>query len=173
MSTSASPATSYIGLGSNIGPREEHLAHALGRLAESAGEVAGVSRVYETEPVGFTDQPPFLNMVVRLETDLGPEVLLELLRTIEQERGRERTHRNAPRTLDLDILLYDDREIQHPGLIVPHPRMTERAFVLVPLLELDAELREPGTGRAYAEYLEERITGVRPVGRGVELLERE
>ncbi len=145
-------ATAWLGLGTNVGARARHLRHALHALArEPAVALTGVSTVYETEPVGYTDQPRFLNMVVRLETSLEPEDLLALGRRLERERGRERTVRNGPRTLDVDILLYDDRRIDRPGLTIPHPRMRERAFVLVPLLELDPDLVDPTTGRPLAE----------------------
>ena len=140
----------YLGLGSNVGARTDHLAFALRRLRD-LGRIEGVSGVYETEPVGYLRQSRFLNLVVRLRTPLGPRELLEGVRSIEEERGRERRFRNAPRTLDIDILLYGDRVVTEPGLQVPHPRMAERAFVLVPLLELDAEIADPRTGTRYAE----------------------
>lgn len=172
------PVVAYLGLGSNLGRREAHLGHALRRLGEEAGRLTGVSGVHETDPVGFEDQPAFLNLAARLETSLEPEALLALARSIEAERGRARSFRNAPRTLDVDILLYGDRRIHRPGLTVPHPRMTERAFVLVPLLELAPALVEPGTGTPYRAYLEELETlgptpGVRRVGPGEELMEVE
>ncbi|MGK7310661.1 MAG: 2-amino-4-hydroxy-6-hydroxymethyldihydropteridine diphosphokinase [Candidatus Longimicrobiales bacterium M2_2A_002] len=140
----------FLGLGSNVGARADHLAFALRRLGE-LGRIEGVSDVYETSPVGYLPQPDFLNLVVRLRTALRPIELLEAVRAIEEERGRERRFRNAPRTLDIDILLYGDRVVTEPGLEVPHPRMTERAFVLVPLLELDADIADPRTGVRYAE----------------------
>ncbi len=142
----------YLGLGSNMGDRERHLAYALHQLRR-AGELTGVSAVYQTEPVGYLDQPTFLNLVARLETDLDPEALLALARETEAERRRERSFRNAPRTLDIDVLLYGDRTVDLEGLTVPHPRMNDRAFVLVPLLELDPLRREPGSGRSYADIL--------------------
>jgi 2-amino-4-hydroxy-6-hydroxymethyldihydropteridine diphosphokinase len=148
----------FLGLGSNVGDRQAHLGHAVSRLAR-ATSVTGVSAVYETEPVGLRDQPRFLNMVVRLETELGPGELLQLARAIEAERGRARTVRNGPRTLDIDLLLYGDQRVRREGLTVPHPRMRDRAFVLVPLLELEPELTEPGTGRRYAELLETAGSG--------------
>lgn len=140
----------FLGLGSNVGAREDHLAFALRRLGD-LGRIEGVSGVYETSPVGYLQQPDFLNLVVRLRTALRPSELLEAVRVIEQERGRERRFRDAPRTLDIDILLYGDRVVAEPGLEVPHPRMTERGFVLVPLLELDADIADPRTGTRYAE----------------------
>jgi 2-amino-4-hydroxy-6-hydroxymethyldihydropteridine diphosphokinase len=142
----------YLGLGSNLGARRQHLAHALLRLRE-IGRVSRMSGVYETDPEGFLDQPLFLNLVVRLGTTLGPRQLLERIRSIEAERSRIRTFRDAPRTLDIDILLFGDQSVEDEGLTVPHPRMTERAFVLVPLLELEPSIIEPGTGRPYADYL--------------------
>jgi 2-amino-4-hydroxy-6-hydroxymethyldihydropteridine diphosphokinase len=143
----------YLGLGSNVGDREAHLAHALDRLGRD-GRLTGLSSVYQTDPVGFLDQPPFLNMVARLETDRAPDDLLWLIRDIEAGRGRERVFPDAPRTLDIDVLLYGDRRLRMEGLTVPHPRMHLRPFVLVPLLELEPGLREPGTGRAYREILD-------------------
>lgn len=140
----------YLGLGSNVGDREAHLAHALGRLQEE-DLLTGVSSVYESDPVGVTDQPRFLNMVARVETDREPTDLLLLVRAIEAERDRVREFRNAPRTLDIDILLYGDRQIRQEELTVPHPRMNERPFVLAPLLELDPDITEPGTGRRYSD----------------------
>jgi 2-amino-4-hydroxy-6-hydroxymethyldihydropteridine diphosphokinase len=142
----------YLGLGSNVGDREAHLAYAVGRLGRE-GNLTGLSSVYETDPVGYLDQPPFLNLVVRLETSHEPEELLRRIRGIESDRGRQRTFRNAPRTLDIDVLLYGDRQLGLEGLTIPHPRMDERPFVLVPLLELAPELREPGSGRAYRDVL--------------------
>lgn len=164
--------TAYFGLGSNLRERSEHLGYALRRLV-AGGRVTGVSGVYETEPVGFLDQPSFLNLVVRLETELDPVTLLALARRIEKERGRERGFPNAPRTLDIDLLLYGDRRLDTPALTVPHPRMTQRPFVLIPLLELDPTLVEPGTGRSYGEYLPERVEGVRRIFDGERLVEPE
>ena len=111
-------------------------------------------------------------MVVAIRTARSPLALLDLTRAIERERGRTRRFTNAPRTLDVDILLYGDARISKAGLEVPHPRMTERAFVLVPLLELDPELREPGTGRPYATLVPPRPAGVRRLYGGKNLLER-
>lgn len=142
--------TAVLGLGSNVGDRKAHLAHALRRLDEEFG-LTGVSSVWETDPVGNEDQDRFLNLVARIETDLGPRSLLEAVRSIEEERGRVRTFRNAPRTLDIDILLYGDEVVDEEGLEVPHPRMDGRPFVLVPLLELDTGIEDPRTGVRYAE----------------------
>ncbi len=110
-----------------------------------------MSSVYETEPVGFLEQPDFWNLAVRLTTPLEPPVLLAAAQEIEQAQGRTRPFPNAPRTLDIDLLLYDDVVLSEPGLFVPHPRLTERAFVLRPRAELDPELPLPGTGRRMGE----------------------
>jgi len=136
----------FVALGSNLGAREAHLEHALAALRATDGvREVRVSSRYETAPVGPGVQGPYLNAVARLVTSLAPRALLERLLAIEAERGRERgSERNAPRTLDLDLLLYGDREIDEPGLEVPHPRMCERAFVLEPLCELAPELVPPG-----------------------------
>lgn len=126
----------YIGLGSNLGDREETLRDALARLAE-LGEVR-VSSFHETDPVGVTDQPKFVNAVAELSTQLAPRDLLDALLAIERELGRDRSReqRWGPRTLDLDLLLYGGEMIDEPGLTVPHPRLADRRFVLEPLHEL-------------------------------------
>lgn len=123
------------------------------RLAEYAKLVA-ISSVYETDPVGFEDQPAFLNLVARFRPGPEPEEWLALVREAEAAAGRVRTFRNAPRTLDIDVLLIGDRVLDLPGLTVPHPRMAERAFVLVPLLELEPELADPRDGRPFREHLD-------------------
>jgi 2-amino-4-hydroxy-6-hydroxymethyldihydropteridine diphosphokinase len=142
--------TAYIGMGSNLasptGSPEATLAAAAGRL-ESLGRIIRRSSLYSTEPVGFADQPRFVNAVVALETDLPPRPLLEALLRIEQEFGRNRAAgiRNGPRSLDLDILVYGDEQISIPGLEIPHPRMQERDFVVIPLLEIASNDQTPGT----------------------------
>ncbi|OXM14600.1 2-amino-4-hydroxy-6-hydroxymethyldihydropteridine diphosphokinase [Paenibacillus herberti] len=129
--------TAYIALGSNIGDRSGMLAAALQRLeASSDVEVLRVSTVYETDPVGYADQPPFLNMAAALSTTLEPVALLRLMLGLEQELGRIREFRNGPRVIDLDLLLYDQVVLSGPELELPHPRMLERAFVMVPLSEV-------------------------------------
>lgn len=150
MSAASSAVTAFLGLGSNVGDRRAHLAHALHRL-DTLSELTGVSSVWETDPVGYEDQRRFLNLVVRIVTRASPRELLRRTREIERERGRERRFRNAPRTLDIDLLLYGDRVVDEEGLEIPHPRMPERAFVVVPLLELDSGLVDPRTGEPYAE----------------------
>ncbi len=143
----------YIGLGSNLGERGAHLREALTQLGQVV-QVDAISSIYQSDPVGYVDQPRFWNLVVRVTTTLPPEELLQQLIGIEQRMGRERSFRNAPRIIDLDILLYGDVVLDVPGLSLPHPRMTERAFVLRPLLELAPELRDPATGTWYRELLE-------------------
>lgn len=146
------PTDAFLGLGSNVGSRESHLAHAITGL-NGAGGVRALSSVYETDPVGFTDQGPFLNMVVAIRTEREPRELLRLIREIESERGRVPSFRNAPRTLDIDVLLFGGRVVREEGLIVPHPRMRDRPFVLVPLLEVDPEATDPDTGTPFREDL--------------------
>src|ERR1051325_2762510 len=138
----------YIGLGSNLaGPIEQVRSGmaALGDMAEC--RVVCESSLYRTTPVGFADQPDFINAVCAIDTTLSPPMLLTRLLTIEEAHGRRRTRRrDAPRTLDLDLLTYGDIELASPDLTLPHPRMHERAFVLVPLAEIAASLLVPGRG---------------------------
>jgi len=142
----------YVGLGSNMGDRERMLWSAVHMLAFSPEvEVVAVSSVRETDPVGLTDQPRFLNAAVALDTELEPRALLELLMAVERELGRTRDGpRFGPRTIDLDLLLYGDEVVDEPGLTVPHPRLHERRFVLEPLAELDDELTVPEKGAVQA-----------------------
>ena len=139
--------TAYVGLGANLGDREATLRRAVELLAQRV-EVTAVSRFRDTAPVGFTDQPRFLNGAARVETDLEPRELLGVLLAVERELGRVRegTPRFGPRTIDLDLLLYGDETVDEPGLVLPHPRLHERRFVLEPLAELDADLVVPGRG---------------------------
>ncbi len=139
----------YVGLGSNLGDRESTIRAAVGELRAAEGvEVVAVSTLVDTEPVGYVDQPRFLNGVAALETELSAGALLDLLLAVEGRFGRDRSAVPAqgPRTLDLDLLLYGDAEIDEPGLRIPHPRLHERAFVLGPLAELDPGLEVPGKG---------------------------
>jgi 2-amino-4-hydroxy-6-hydroxymethyldihydropteridine diphosphokinase len=141
----------YVGLGANLGEPRRQLTEALTAMSGlPETRLAGRSSVYRSAPVGFEDQPEFLNAVAALDTLLAPGALLEGLQGIERRHGRERGFPNAPRTLDLDLLLFGAETIARPGLTVPHPRMHERAFVLRPLLELDPEISIPGKGRAGA-----------------------
>jgi len=139
----------YIGLGANLGDREEMIRSALAELAATPGvELLAVSTLLETEPVGYLDQPRFLNGVAVLETSLAPRELLDLLLLVEARHGRDRAAAPAqgPRTLDLDLLLFGDAEIHEKDLQIPHPRLHERAFVLDPLLEVAPGLEVPGRG---------------------------
>ena len=161
--------TAYIALGSNLGDRMGHLRSALGEIEESTGAPVQASSGYETDPVGHADQPRFVNAACRVETTLGPRELLTMLLEIETAHDRVRTVRDEPRTLDLDLLLYEDRVIGEPGLIVPHPRMAERAFVLVPLAEIAPDAVEPVSSLTVRELLERLPETAREVGPPVAL----
>ena len=142
-----------IALGSNVGDRRAHLDYAVSALRALLTNVA-VSRYYDTVPVGVSGpQAMFLNAAAVGETALAPRALLEALLAIEQERGRERPYLNAPRTLDLDLILAGDRVVEEPGLVLPHPRFRERRFVLEPLAAVAPKLRDPVSGRTVAELL--------------------
>lgn len=135
----------YLGLGSNVGDRRVQLAAAVAALPAHGVDVVASSSTYETEPVGeILDQPDFLNACVRIETELGPEELLDACKAVERELGREAGARHAPRPIDVDVLLLGDLEHASTRLRLPHPEVTSRRFVLVPLLELDPELTIPG-----------------------------
>lgn len=156
----------YVAVGSNLGRREEHLAAAVAALGATPGVgVRRLSPIYETDPVGPGPQGPYLNAVVEIRTALRPQALLARLQEIERERGRERGPvRNAPRTLDLDLLLYGFERVETPGLVVPHPRMAERGFVLAPLRDLAPGLVHPALGETI-ETLARRVhdpAAVRP-----------
>ena len=145
--------TAFIALGSNLGDPESNVRlgiAALGGLPQV--QLVAVSSFYRSAPFGYANQPDFVNAVVQLSTGLAPQALLAALLAIERRFGRERSFRNAPRTLDLDLLLYDARSIDEPGLALPHPRMHERAFVLAPLLEIAPACVIPGMGPA-ADWL--------------------
>ncbi len=132
----------YLGLGSNLGEREQNLATALARLQERLRLLA-VSSLYETAPWGVTDQPPFLNAAVAAETDLSPGELLVFVKGLEREMGRQPGGRWGPRLIDVDILLYDDLVLHTPDVVVPHPHLAERPFVLVPLAEIAPDVVHP------------------------------
>jgi 2-amino-4-hydroxy-6-hydroxymethyldihydropteridine diphosphokinase len=141
----------YVGLGANLGPREQTLQRAIELLAGADGvDVLAVSALRETEPVGVVDQPAYLNGAVALDTTLSSRALLDLLLEIERFLGRVREERWGPRVVDLDLLAHGDEIIDEPGLHVPHPRLHERRFALEPLAELDPELEIPGRGRVSA-----------------------
>ena len=159
--------TVYIGMGGNLaswaGTPEATLAAAALRL-ESLGRVASRSSLYLTEPVGFAEQPRVVNAVVALETELKPRELLDGLMAIERGFGRDRTAGfvNGPRTLDLDILLFGDLMVSEPGLEIPHPRLAERAFVLIPLNEIVPEVVVPGCRETVAQLVESQVSKARP-----------
>jgi 2-amino-4-hydroxy-6-hydroxymethyldihydropteridine diphosphokinase len=137
--------TGYLGLGSNVGDRVEHLRAAIELLGEQGVRVEAISSAYETEPVGeVLDQPDFLNAAIRIRTELEPELLLEVCKAIEAEQGRMlAASRHSPRPLDIDLLLLGDLELSTERLTLPHPEVTGRRFVLAPLLELDPDLALP------------------------------
>jgi len=143
--TAASEHRAWLGLGTNLGDRRAILREAL-RALSRLGRIEAVSSVYETEPVGLRDQPVFWNLALRLATPLEPFALLAEVQAIELAHGRIRPFPNAPRTLDIDLLLYDELVLDDPALHIPHERLPERAFVLRPLAELDPTLRHPATG---------------------------
>ncbi|PFO02869.1 2-amino-4-hydroxy-6-hydroxymethyldihydropteridine diphosphokinase [Bacillus sp. AFS076308] len=140
--------TAFIALGSNMGNRYDNIVNAINRLKSyPAIQLVNLSSVYETDPVGYEDQDLFLNMVIKVQTNLSAMELLETCLKIELELGRIREIKWGPRTLDLDILTFNQENIESEKLNVPHPRMLERAFVLVPLVEIDQNLRLPGVDK--------------------------
>jgi 2-amino-4-hydroxy-6-hydroxymethyldihydropteridine diphosphokinase len=143
----------YIALGSNLGDRAEHLQQAREHIEGPDLHVLRASSIYETAPRDMTDQPWFLNQVIECETDLFPRQLLERLQKIERTMGRKRRIAKGPREIDLDILFYGDAVIKAPELDIPHPRMTERRFVLEPLSELIPDKKHPGTRKTIREML--------------------
>ena len=141
----------FIGLGANIGDPGRQLRNALAALDGIPGtRLMRASSLWRTAPVGYAAQPDFVNAVAEVETAQAPRALLEALLAIEKRFGRERSFANAPRTLDLDLLLYGDRVLSEQGLELPHPRMHERAFVLAPLAEIAPDIAIPGKGSAAA-----------------------
>ena len=152
----------YIGLGSNLGDREQAIRSALAAIAELPDtELVRVSSLYDTEPVGEVDQPNFLNAAVMVDTELDARTLLWNLMLVERRLGRVRTQHWGPRTIDLDLLLYGDEIIEDEDLRVPHPEIIRRSFVLVPLVELEPRLVHPGTGEPLVAHLNR--LGARPL----------
>jgi len=148
----------YLSLGSNLGDRDGYLDRAIGLLSEASGiQVRQVSPRYQTEPIGPEEQDRFLNQVVEIETKLSPQELLNKARVIESDLGRKRKVRWGPRTIDIDLLLFDQVIIGTPDLTLPHPRMLERAFVMVPLADLapDLMMEDGHTAREWADTLRE------------------
>lgn len=142
----------YIGLGSNVGDRFANLFDALGLLINGSA-LKKISSVYKTDPQGYRDQPDFLNCVVEADTDMKPHDLLKDVKGIEKLMGRELNFRNGPRLIDLDILLYGDEVVESEDLIVPHPRLQERAFMLVPMCEIAPNLVHPVLHKTMTELL--------------------
>jgi 2-amino-4-hydroxy-6-hydroxymethyldihydropteridine diphosphokinase len=142
----------YLALGTNLGDRLANLRAAIQALSPTLQPLAA-SRVYETPPWGYVDQPAFLNQVIQAQTELAPLDLLIWLKRLESDLGRQPGLRYGPRLIDIDILLYDNLQLQTPDLTIPHPRLGERAFVLVPLADLAPDLRLAGTDRTVGEML--------------------
>lgn len=150
----AEPLTSaYVALGSNRGERLGYLRRAVAALSERAGEVKAVSSVYETEPVGVTDQPPFLNAAVQVDTPMSARAFFETLQETERRLGRRPSRRWGPREIDLDLLLFGSLCIESRGLTIPHPRMLERRFVLEPLAEIAPGAAHPRLGGRISDWL--------------------
>lgn len=157
--------TIYLALGTNLGDRMDNLHRAVAALPPTI-RVTALSSVYETPPWGYADQPAFLNMALAGETDLEPLALIAFLKKLETELGREKIFRNGPRLIDIDILFYDDLVFEQADLVIPHPRLQERSFVLVPLNDIAPELVHPELKRTVHDLLQDVDTkGVNLYGR--------
>ncbi|HYO00044.1 MAG TPA: 2-amino-4-hydroxy-6-hydroxymethyldihydropteridine diphosphokinase [Actinomycetota bacterium] len=149
----------FVGLGSNLGDRLGHLKRAVELLIAEGIAVTGASSVYETDPVG-PPQPDYLNAAVAVESHLGPVALVALLKKVEADIGREQTERWGPRVIDLDLLLFGDESVAEAGIKVPHPELTNRAFALVPVLEIDDDVELP-SGEPLSAFCEKDPAGIR------------
>lgn len=165
--------TAYLGLGANLGDRKQNLTKALQLLSQKVS-IYQLSSIYETDPVGYKKQPLFLNAVCHISTVLSPDQLLNLAKEIEAKMGRTPSFLNAPRPIDIDILFYNNKVINSPKLTIPHPRLTERAFVLIPLVEIAPELTHPVNGKTVKELLDNLGTsaGVQKWDKAEEVMNR-
>ncbi len=156
------PVTVYLSFGSNMGNRQGNLNKALEILSQRV-KLGQISSIYDTEPVGNADQPRFLNLVCQIDTRLAPMELLSLTKGIESKLGRKLGEPNSPRPIDIDILFYGDQVLESPKLVIPHPRLEERAFVLIPLSEIAPELVHPVSGKTAKEMLEALQKGIQSI----------
>lgn len=163
-------ATAYLGLGSNLGDRRQNLTKAL-KLMSPQVKVVKLSSIYETEPVDYADQPLFYNAVCQVSTTLSPQELLYLVKGIEQRLGRRASFPNAPRPIDIDILFYGDKIMHSRELTVPHPRLVERVFVLVPLAEIAPDLIHPEKRQTITQLLSklEPVAGVQKLSEVIDI----
>ena len=165
--------TAYLGLGSNLGDRKQNLSRALDLLSQHL-VIKKLSSIYETAPAGYEEQPLFLNAVCRVSAGLSPDNLLRLAKKIEANMGRMPAFPNAPRPIDIDILFYDVEVLSEKHLIIPHPRLVERAFVLVPLAEIAPDMVHPVRKKTVNELLDNlgTVTGVRKWAEAREVIDR-